>query len=281
MIRKIGSFAFKIIIFLMLIFIALVVSFCMQDRKDEIPMEGDVVVWKHGASLIVKAILGPRREHVIVNPKVDSLIYEPKYEKYLGQFPIDYKPKCFSELAKEEYVKFESEYGNRSHGFKKQHYIEFNLMLHGSEFGATDRGVYSSEALDDINQVKVKVYYAGNVNRTSSLYENIKEGDGIYDSNMSSEYKMDCYKFSRKRSDTYSCYGKSNYDKDFGALVSVYSDGRWVEGYSIEPIYGGIKVYYRMDKSNIENWKEVDSAIWSLLECWNVSPLDMYNSTVN
>jgi len=112
--RKISSYIFKFIIFIILIFSTLVVSFCMQHRKIEIPMEGEVVVWKHGPSLIVKAILGPRREHIIISPKVDSLFYEPKYEKYLGQFPIDYKPKCFSDLTKEEYVRFESEYGNRS-----------------------------------------------------------------------------------------------------------------------------------------------------------------------
>ncbi|WP_145926236.1 hypothetical protein [Thalassolituus oleivorans] len=100
MIRKIG--AFKFIIFLMLAFLALVVSFFMQEKEVVIPMEGDVVTWRFSPDLITRARLGQRRKHVVIHPEIDNLFYEPEYERFLGQFPIDYIPEQFPAFTVEE-----------------------------------------------------------------------------------------------------------------------------------------------------------------------------------
>jgi hypothetical protein len=61
-----------------------------------------------------------------------------------------------------------------------------------------------------------------------------------------------------------------------GVSFSVIGSN-WVLASSFEPIYGGIKVTYRLDQSKLKHWKEVDAAIWRLLETWNISPIQINN----
>ena len=75
-------------------------SGCRQ--KPPIPKEGDIVVWMHSPELIIKAKLGQRREHVVSDPRLDHLFYEPEYERFIGQFPIDYKPIPFPKFTEAE-----------------------------------------------------------------------------------------------------------------------------------------------------------------------------------
>ena len=72
--------------------------------SQSIPEEGDIVIWKHSPELIIKAKLGQRREHIIVDARIDHLSYEPQYERFIGQFPIDYNPKPFPKFTKEEHI---------------------------------------------------------------------------------------------------------------------------------------------------------------------------------
>ena len=110
---------------LTLMIAVLLMGACM--RKDPvIPKEGDVVTWMQNSSLIIRAELGQRREHI--PRKIDNLIYEPEYEMFIGQFPIDYVPERFPKLTEEERVAFEAEYAKKLHAVKDMHDIEFSLM---------------------------------------------------------------------------------------------------------------------------------------------------------
>lgn len=60
--------------------------------------------------------------------------------------------------------------------------------------------------------------------------------------------------------------------RQFLVFFARHADG-WVGGEFWEPIYGGIHIEWHTHIQNLKHWKEVDAAIWRLLETWNVSPL--------
>ena len=256
---------------LTLMIAVLLMGACM--RKDPvIPKEGDVVTWMQNSSLIIRAELGQRREHI--PRKIDNLIYEPEYEMFIGQFPIDYVPEPFPKLTEEERVAFEAEYAKKLHAVKDMHDIEFSLMLNGAKGKVTDEGFYSSKALDDINQVKVVLKnYAVTEGKTKEKREYfIKSKKGSYDKKLSEAYGIDCYTINGDSFGKFLCYGESSNKAVSGVFFTRHADG-WVGGEFWEPIYGGIHIEWHTHIQNLKHWREVDAAIWRLLETWNVSPL--------
>ena len=250
-----------------------------------IPKEGDVVIWSKSwnkdSELIIKAKLGQRREHIIVDARTDHKFYEPEYERFIGQFPIDYQPKPFPKFTKEEHIAYETVKRNKKWPpYKSIHPIQFNLMLNGVKAKATDRSMVSEQALDDINQIKVEIGGRGvldNLLTTKERHERfvkLKVNKTWHiDQQSSDEYDMKCYK--KNDAGLLSqpwCFGASTYAKASGVSFTI-SANNWVHARSYEPMYGGIKVHYRIDKSKLKHWKEVDAAIWRLLERWNISPL--------
>jgi len=265
----------------MLFVVVTMVSLSGCREKPPIPKEGDIVVWKHNSELIIKAKLGQRREHVIADPRTDHFFYEPEYERFIGQFPIDYKPKPFPKFTEQEQMAFEVEYATKLHAVKSGHPIQFNLMLNGVVVKATDRSIVSRKALDDINQVRVELGGLGlsyDITHTSKYHhENFVKSKlnktWHYDKQSSDEYDMKCYRENNggSRSRPW-CFGESTYAGASGVSFTIFSTN-WVLASSSEPIYGGIKVRYRIDRSMLKHWKEVDAAIWDLLERWNISRL--------
>ncbi len=246
-----------------------------------IPKEGDVVIWKHNSELIIKTKLGQRRDHVITDSRTDHRFYEPEYEKFIGQFPIDYQPKPLPMFTEQKRIAFETEWGSKIHARKSIHPIQFNLMLNGVKAKATDRSMESSQALDDINQVRVELRGIGilaDINHTTKYrhdrFVKLKVNKTWHiDKKSSDEYGMKCYKKNDSGSLSHSwCFGVSTYAKVSGVSFTISVNNR-VHARSYEPIYGGIKVHYRIDKSKLKHWKKVDDAIWRLLETWNISPL--------
>ncbi|MGA9697768.1 MAG: hypothetical protein WBQ67_02375, partial [Acinetobacter sp.] len=58
------------------------------------------MTWKQNLELIVKAKLGPRREHI--PDQFDYEFYKPAREHYLGQFAINYVPEKFPTIMQGE-----------------------------------------------------------------------------------------------------------------------------------------------------------------------------------
>jgi hypothetical protein len=236
---------------------------CMQK---EISQEGEVVTWKLTPELIVKARLGERRKHIPDTHcfRCESEFYRPEYERYIGQFPIDYQPKKFDKLDETEAKAMPVTLMDNG--------IEFNLMLNGSTVQATDKSIYGEKGLDHIDQVKVMVFNQPSKYNTAQSFDVFeKSGEGIYNKQASLEYGLQCYVFSKTNG--LNCFGQSDNSKVSG-ISFKFMDEHWIFGEAREPIYGGIKVQWRIDSRNLKQWKQVDAAIWRLLEAWNVSPFN-------
>jgi hypothetical protein len=258
----------------MLLFVGIAsLSGCRQPPP--IPKEGDVVIWKHSSELIIKAKLGQRREHVIVDARTDHLQYEPEYENFIGQFPIDYNPKPYPKFTEQERIAFETKYASKVHAVKSGHPIQFNLMLNGVKTKATDRSIVSEQALDDINQVKVELGGQGiltDINYTTKdVYERfLKSKEGRYDKQSSDEYGLACY-YQTRVSGLW-CFGESSY-RQISGYSFAFMNANKIMVNSWEPLYGGIKVTWVIDRAILKDWKLIDVVIWRLLETWNISPL--------
>ena len=254
----------------------------MQKEDIDLPKEGDIVTWKQdarkNAKFIIKAKLGQRREHFIADSRIDHLIYEPEYELFIGQFPIDYVPERFPRFTENERVAFETEFDKELHAVKSIHFIEFSLMLNGAKRKATDASPYGLRGLDDPNQVKVIVNgyrRAGSApyNTQQSFELELATGKELDASTKISKNGLDCYGFKNgyagKR-----CFGKSKNASISGFNIHVPADIKSdMYGRSKEFIYGGVVVEWFTDQKNLYQAKEIDAAIWRLLETWNVAPI--------
>ena len=256
---------------------------CMQQQEADIPQEGDVVTWVQ-SSLIIKAKLGQRRAHVIAAPRIDHLIYEPQYELFIGQFPIDYEPEPFPKFTEEEQTAFLAEFNSKIHARKSLHYIEFNLMLNGVEAKATDVSPIGGDGMDDPNQVKVIIY--GHGTQPITTKSGVKRAP--YNTRQSFELELiknldvsakitkdgvDCYPY-KHGSGSKRCFGQSTHPSVSGFHFYIPANAKSnIYAISEEFIYGGIKVEWFTSQKNINRAKDIDAAIWRLLEAWNIAPI--------
>ena len=275
-----------------LIFAALFTSGCMQQEID-IPKEGDVVIWKHRPELIIKTKLGQRREHVAADARTDHLFYEPQYERFIGQFPIDYEPEPFPNFTEEEFAAFIAEYASKLHAVKSGHPIQFNLMLNGVKAKATDASPYGGKGIDDPNQVKVflnghgafPIITKSGVKRAPYNTKKFFERELMKELDISSKKTkdgLDCYRFNNG-SDGKRCFGHSTYPSisGFSFYVSPYYSSPGTKTNilvtSREFIYGGIRIQWFTHQQNIYRARDIDAAIWRLLDAWNISPIQNDN----
>lgn len=241
---------------------------CSKQPEPHIPQEGELVTWRFAPELVIRTRLGERREHVSTG-QYDSHFYRPHAEQYIGQFPIDYQPERFDKISMEEFKQPQLDGGNGR--------LEFNLMLNGSQFKATDANINGSNGLEHVDQVKVQIQRRGIVDTwtsTADEYKRLKASNGNYEEAFSSQYGLKCYMFFSKESDPLGreCYGYSTNPKAPGVSIRFMSDP-WVFAETLEPtMYGGLIVRWRIDRRNLEQWQQIDAAIWRLLDAWNVSP---------
>ena len=251
-------------------------------QKDAvIPKEGDVVTWMQNSSLIIRAELGQRREH-IVDSEMDPLIYEPEYEMFVGQFPIDYVPEPFPKFTEEERVAFEAEYAKKLHAVKDMHDIEFSLMLNGDKGKATD--AYNN---DDENQVKVTIKGLTTAMRadntsTKGIFEGIvasRDRKYFIPETLFHKHGLTCY-YSDPEGSHFRCFGISSGNGVTGIYLSVptekagFTDNsyeRLITGDYYEPIMGGVRITWKTHPKNWDRWREIDAAVWRMLNAWNVS----------
>lgn len=259
---------------------------CM--RKDPVlPKEGEEVTWRGNSLLIIKAVLGHRREHVEKN-----LFYTLEHENFIGQFPINYAPKPFPTLTEIEAIALESaeEKGLKSINQPMLNDIEFNLMLNGSTVVPTDRDPVGGK-VDHPDQVKVKI---SRYKLQTADFE-FKRGEltKSYQSQLNTEQErelelikrldmdtkaskdgVDCYEYKErqyKEGAMRECFAKSvtplvpdyHFYVPPGDKHNIVQVNRYVAGYTL---------YWFTNKKNIYRAQEIDAAIWRLLDAWNVSP---------
>jgi hypothetical protein len=272
----------------MLLFVGIAsLSGCRQPPP--IPKEGDVVIWSNkwnkDSELIIKAKLGQRREHVIVDARIDHLHYEPEYERFIGQFPIDYNPKPFPTFTEQERIAYETAKRNKKlPPYKSLHPIQFNLMLNGVKAKATDDNPHGGKGMDDSNQVKVSLHghrilpirTKSGAKREPYNTQQFFERELMKEMDISSKKTkdgLDCYRFSNGQGGK-RCFGHSVYPSISGFSFYVSPDAKdRIFVTSQEFIYGGIKIRWFTNQKNIHRARDIDAAIWRLLDAWNISPL--------
>lgn len=257
----------------LLLITSLLLSACNLKEKLDTPRENDLVVWKQNPQLIVKAKLGPRREHI--PDQFDYEFYRPAREHYLGQFPIDYAPEKFPSITQQEADLLPMPDSNRQ--------LQFDLKLRDSYFQATD-----GYLPDHDDQVRVRIegltmdMISMGMTSKKALIEIIDNPKFIKLGSKFEKYGLECY--IRNISDQfYFYYGESKAKNVTGVFfhISTSKDSRVVaiSGNSYEPhIYGGVWVKWETNLNNWDKWQEIDSAIWRLLETWNAAPLN-HNQT--
>ncbi|MFA9203806.1 MAG: hypothetical protein ACEQSD_07400 [Flavobacteriales bacterium] len=244
---------------------------CSKQPAPHIPQEGELVTWYMTPELVIRTRLGERREHIV--GKHDAEFYRPHFERYIGQFPIDYQPESLEKISVAELKQWSADPMSITDA------IEFNLMLNGSKFTATDANIAWSDGLDHVDQVKVEIQRRGIgdtwTDSTVDDYKQLKarKGLGEYDEDFSSRYRLDCYIYPNKAAGRRGriCYGQSLNPK-ISALKFEFMSDSWIFIRAHESIYGGLKVKVRFDHSNLAQWQDIDAAIWRLLDAWNVSP---------
>ncbi|WP_201578266.1 MULTISPECIES: hypothetical protein [Psychrobacter] len=246
---------------------------CMQQEKKQDPYkEGDIVTWLLWGEMIIKAEIGERRTHSLENhsKRGESEFYRPHAEHYLGQFPIDYQPKAFDTISKEETLAMPVT------PIMPGQALEFNLMLNGSWVQASDRSVVSDETLDHPDQVKVIVNNYSLGGNTKQSFDNYSMLELDADSTETNN-GVTCYRFKGEK-------GEYNHKKCFGQ-----SENSLISGYEIyipitkqvpmfveyrESIYNGVKVNWYADRKNLAQAQAIDAAIWRLLDTWSISSIE-------
>lgn len=258
------------------VLIAISTSACTQEHVD-LTKEGDLVLWKQNPSLIIKARLGQRREHI--PDSLDKHFYRPEREHFVGQFPINYIPEQFPKISQAEADALPMPYSN--------HQLEFSLMLDGIKSKVTDKSVYAGSPLDHQSQVRVTVHgLTLHMRRekltSSSSYQNLVESGGrngvvFIPDTKSKLYGLNCYYRGKEHIKQY-CFGDSADPKVSGISISHYGNispegtSELIRGENIGPELGGIWVRWYTDANNMKRWREIDAAVWSILKAWNVSP---------
>ena len=237
-----------------------------QEKKQDPYKEGDIVIWKINDHLILKAEVGERRKHIVTRtPRGEAEFYRPQYERYIGQFPIDYQPTRFAKISEVEAIDMPISKASRGY--------EFNLMLNGSTVQATDEIVESSYALDHPDQVKVVIKTADVEGDTKQFFDSYLmlelEADSAETNN-----GVTCYRF-KDGSSGQGCFGHSLNDAVSGFQFYISPDVNYrIQTYTKEAIYGGLKVQWYVDQRNISRAQEIDAAIWRLLKIRNISPIE-------
>lgn len=257
----------KIVVSLCLVFL----TGCTPKEKPYIPQEGDLVTWKQNPQLIVKAKLGPRREHIVDThcKRCEREFYRPEREHYLGQFPINYVPEKFAPITQQLANSLPMPDSNRQ--------LQFDLKLSNLDFQATD-----GYLPDHDDQVRVRIEGLTMDMRAENLdtYKTFLQRKEFLKKNSKFEkYGLTCYQ-SVVADYFFTCYGKSKESNVTGILLEIStleitSDNRFVQirGNSYEPNkYGGIWVQWETNLNNWDRWQEIDSAIWRLLDTWNSAP---------
>ena len=241
-----------------------------QDKKQDPYKEGDIVTWKINDHLILKAEVGQRREHSLENhsKRGEAEFYRPQSERYIGQFPIDYQPTGFDKISEAEAI--DMPISKTSGGG-----YEFNLMLNGSTVQASDRSVVSDETLDHPDQVKVVVKpYRSSKERNSKQFFDLRLVKELDIDSAKTNNGVTCYRFKDEPSHR-RCFGHSLNEAVSGFDIYVSKDTSYrLSAESLESIYGGIKVNWYTDQTNIARAQEIDAAIWRLLNIWNISPIE-------
>ncbi|MBK8816210.1 MAG: hypothetical protein IPN42_12270 [Methylococcaceae bacterium] len=252
-----------------------------------LPKEGETVTWRGNRLLIIKAVLGQRRKHIEKN-----LFYPLVEEQFIGQFPIDYVPIPFPKLTQKEAIALEvaEEKRLKKYGDQPMHNdIEFNLMLNGSTVIPTNLDTHN-DGVDHPDQIKVRIsryelFYDDFFYKRGELINSYKqtlsnwgrpfdEWERLNIDTKVSKAGVSCYEYKErfyKEGASKECLVHSDTPlaPDYHFYVAPEDLGNYI---AVNRYVAGYILFWYADKKHIYRAKEIDAAIWRLLEAWNVSP---------
>lgn len=234
--------------------------------------EGDLVTWQITPKFIVKTELGLQQE--LIAHTIDSPLYNDPYEKYVGVFPLDYKPVKHEQLSIEE-----SNIINKSKNSQYKGYtLSFDLALNDSKFQPNDFIITNDKVMVHDDQIRVEVN--NNVDGRIKIISEDEVKSGKYNESLSKTTSLECYFFekvigSEKKPVIYTynqCIGKPKNNSIPNVniqLINIYSDYVIANYYSEEL---DVNVSWRINKKYFSDWEKIHSSIWNLINSWNVAP---------
>ncbi len=288
---------------MVLIALMLIVSACAKKDSYIAPKEGDIVVWKQSDEFVIRARLGRQRKHIPDEgcPRCEGAFYSPRWEWFLGQFPIDYVPEKLPPITKNELaaMKYPWKIGFNNQG------IEFYLVLNGAKVDATDNTFFrdsneqgKKSIFDDRYQVRVSIESFGRSSRDGLkllkknnfilpnwIKESVFYKDGLacfyYNKDdigsdrgyacqgQTVNKRVDSFKISQGHDETTGEYNLINkYSKN-----SLYYEACEKNGIEEGGQICGLSIEWKTDRRNFNEWKKIDAAIWRLLNAWNIAPV--------
>lgn len=218
--------------------------------------QGDKVTWQVSPQLIVNTTIG----------EMNKADYQDNNKQFfLGQFPLEYQPKKLTQFDPNNIQQI----NDINYPFR------FNLTTNGAKNVPIEQ---SPSSVLMPNQVRVEINPIINFKPTffnhareridyyKTLNEFIIKGEKYEDNG------LECYP-------TYmfdaTCIAMTNDTHHPQILFRVdkpsYSKDITIHATSVSDLYGGIKVEWTAKDTDLRNWKKIDTAIWRLLETWNVA----------
>lgn len=217
---------------------------------------GDIVTWRVTSQLLLNAKAG----------KLNAFEYnDPNGKFYLGQFPVDYRPKKILKINPEK-IKNITDINNALH---------FDLIINNEK----NVPIYDSSMYPLLNQVRVTLQPVNGFKSSKLTWPRerinyLLEINRLAEKNLKYEaFGLQCY----PSEDSYDsiCFGTTGHPQHPQVYLytskNVHSENMTIYATSYTSLYGGLRVEWQATVKDLKNWKEIDAAIWHLLDTWNVS----------
>lgn len=216
---------------------------------------GDIVTWKVTPQLLINAKAG----------KLNTFEYnDPNGKFFLGQFPVNYVPKKILKF-KPEKIKDITDINNA---------FKFDLIINN----AKNIPIFDNSMYPLLNQVRVTLQPVENFD-SSKLTEPKKRIDylltlnGLANKRLKYEaFGLECYPSDESNNSI--CLGITRHPHYPQVYLytskNVHSENMTIYATSYTSLYGGLRVEWQATVKDLKNWKEIDAAIWRLLDTWNV-----------
>lgn len=217
---------------------------------------GDIVSWRVAPHLLINAKTG----------KLNTFEYNnPNGKFFLGQFPVDYIPKKILKF-KPEKIKDIADINNA---------FNFDLIINN----AKNVPIYDSSMYPLLNQVRVTLQPVKGFEPSKLTWprEKIDYVLSFYGgANKKLKYDtfgLECYPSGSGYDSV--CIGTTGHPQHPQVYLlvtnSVNSKNIIIYATSYTSLYGGLRAEWQVTVKDLSNWKEIDAAIWRLLDTWNVA----------
>jgi hypothetical protein len=216
---------------------------------------GDIVTWRVTPQLLINAKAG----------KLNTFEYnDPNGKFYLGQFPVDYRPKKILKINPKK-IKDITDINNA---------LNFDLIINNEK----NVPIYDSSMYPLLNQVRVtsqpvKGFEPSKLTWPREKIDYVLSFYGGANKKLKYDtFGLECYPSGSGYDSV--CIGTTGHPHHPQVYLytskNVHSENMTIYATSYTSLYGGLRVEWEATVKDLKNWKEIDAAIWRLLDTWNV-----------